>query len=59
LLHVTSYTSCDSLQNRFVPFQFAIIFYKIFGFPLEATLSRSLITHIQFKDVSNQRKSEA
>jgi len=26
------------LQNRFVPFQFAISFYKIFGFPLEATL---------------------
>jgi len=26
------------LQNQFVPFQFAITFYKIFGFPLEATL---------------------
>jgi len=26
---------------------------------LEATLIRFLITHIQFKDVSNQRKSEA
>jgi len=47
------------LQGRFVPFQFAITFYKIFGFPLEATLSRFLIIHIKFKDVSNQRKSEA
>jgi len=47
------------LQKRFVPFQFAITFHKIFGFPLEATLSRFLIIHIQFKDVSNQRKSEA
>jgi len=26
------------LQNRFVPFQFAITFHTIFGFPLEATL---------------------
>jgi len=25
------------LQNRFVPFRFAISFYKILGFPLEAT----------------------
>jgi len=47
------------LQNRFDPFQFAIRFYKILDFPLEATLSRFLITHIQFKDVSNQRKSTA
>jgi len=47
------------LQNRFVPFQFAITFHKIFVFLSEATLSRFLITHIQFKDVSNQRKSEA
>jgi len=47
------------LQNRFVPFQFAITFYEIFGFPLEATLSRFLIILIQFEDVSNQRKSEA
>jgi len=44
------------LQNRFVPFQFVITFYKIFGFPSEATLSR---VHIQFNDVSNQRKAEA
>jgi len=48
---VSSYTRCDSLQNRFVPFQFAITFYEIFGFSLEATLSRFLIMHIQFKDV--------
>jgi len=34
-------------------------FYKIFGFPSEATLDRFLIIHIQFKDISNQRKSEA
>jgi len=47
------------LQNRFVPFQFAITIYKIFGFPIEATLSRFLIILIQFEDVSNQRKSEA
>jgi len=47
------------LQNRFVPFQCAITFYWILGFPLETTLSRCLIIHIQFKDVSNQRKSEA
>jgi len=31
----------------------------MFGIPLEATLSRFLILPIQFKDVSNQRKSEA
>jgi len=31
----------------------------MFGFPLEATLSRFLITQIQFEDVSNQRKPEA
>jgi len=42
--------------NNFPP---NIWFYKIFGFPLEAILSRFLIIHIQFKDVSNQRKSEA
>jgi len=59
LLCVSSHKSCDSLQNRFVPFQFAISFYKMFGFPLEATLSIFLITQIQFEDVSNQRKSEA
>jgi len=59
LLSGSSYTSCDSLQNRFVLFEFAITFHKIFGFPLEATLSIFLIIHIQFKDVSNQRKSEA
>jgi len=47
------------LQNRFVPFQFAITFRKISGFPLEATLTRSLIKHIPFNYVSNQRKSEA
>jgi len=47
------------LQNRFVPFQFAITFYKIFGFPLEAALSRFLIINVQFKDVSYQRESEA
>jgi len=46
------------LQNRFVPFQFAISFYKIFGFSLEATLSICLIVQIQFEDVINQRKSE-
>jgi len=40
LVH-SSYTSCDSLQNRFVPFQFAASFNKIFGFPLEATVSIS------------------
>jgi len=34
-------------------------FYKIFGFPLEATLSIYLIIQIQFEDVRNQRKSEA
>jgi len=34
-----------------------MIFHKIFGFPLEATLNRSLIMHIQFKDAINQRKS--
>jgi len=47
------------LQNQFVPFQFAITFYKTFVFPLEATLSRFLIVHFQFKDISNPRKSEA
>jgi len=47
------------LQNRFVPFQFAVTFYKIFGFPVEATLTRSLIKHIRFEDVSNRRISEA
>jgi len=58
--YVLIYTkSCDFLQNRFVPFWFAISFYKILGFPLEATLSIFLIIHIQFNDVSNQRKSEA
>jgi len=46
------------LQNRFFPFQFVITFHKIFGFSLEATLSRFIIL-IQFEDVSNQRKSEA
>jgi len=56
---VTSYTSCDSLQNWFVPFQFTRTSSKIFGFPVKATLSTFLIIHIQFKDVSNQRKSEA
>jgi len=59
LLHVSSYTVCDSLQNRFVSFQFAVVFHKMFGFPLEGTLSGFLITRIQFKDVSNRRKSEA
>jgi len=47
------------LQNQFVPFRFAITFYTIFCFPSEATLSRFLIIHIQFKDVNNQRKLEA
>ena len=47
------------LQNRLAPSQFAIPFHKIFGFPLEATLSRFLIILIQFEDVCNQRKSEA
>jgi len=47
------------MRNRFIPFQFAITFYKIFGFSLEAILSRFLIIQIQFKRVSNQRKSEA
>jgi len=47
------------LQNRFVPFQFATTFHEIFCFPLEATLSTFLITHMQFRDVRNQRKSEA
>ena len=56
---VTSYTSCDSLQNWFVSFQFTRTSSKIFGFPVKATLSTFLIIHIQFKDVSNQRKSEA
>jgi len=37
------------LQNRFVSFQFAITFYQIFDFPSEATVTRSLITHIQLK----------
>jgi len=32
------FISCDSLQNRFVPFWFAISFCKIFSFPSEATL---------------------
>jgi len=59
LLCVSSHKRCDSLQNRFVPLQFAISFYEIFGFPLEATLSVFLIIHIQFEDVSNQRKTEA
>ena len=54
-----SYTSCDSLQNRLVPFQFAITFHKIFGFSFEATLSWLSIIHRKFKDVSNQTKSEA
>jgi len=51
LLCVSLYTSCDSfsLHNRFLPFQFAITFHKIIGFPLEA---RFLIIHIQLKDVS-------
>jgi len=44
------------LQNRFVPFQLAITFHKTFGLNLEATLSRFLITHIQFKGVINQKK---
>jgi len=47
------------LQNGFVPFQFAITFHKTFGFPFQATLIRFLIAHIQFKHVSNQRKSKA
>ena len=59
LLCISSNASCNSLQNRFVPFQFAITFYQIFGFPIEATLTRSLIIHIQFKDVSDKKKSEA
>ena len=50
-LLVSSFISCDSLQNWFVPFQFAITFYKIFGFPLEATLSRFLIICLPFEDV--------
>jgi len=37
------------LQNGFVPFQFVITFYKVFNFPLEATLSRLLIIHIQLR----------
>jgi len=45
------------LQNRFVLFQFALSFYKIFGFPSEATLSILLIIQIQIEDVIiNQRK---
>jgi len=47
------------LQNRLVPFRFAISFYKILGFPSEATSSIFSIIQIQFEDVSNQRKSEA
>jgi len=47
------------LQNRFVPFRFAISFYKILDFPFEATLNIFVIIQIQFKDVSNQRNSEA
>jgi len=59
MLCVSSHISCDSLLNQFVPFRFAITFYKIFCFPSETTFSKFLIIHIQFKDVSNQRKSEA
>jgi len=46
------------LQNQFVPLRFAISFYKILGFALEATSSIFKIIQIQFKDISNQRKSE-
>jgi len=31
---------------------------KFFGFPLESTLSRYLITHFQFKDVSNKKNQK-
>jgi len=48
LLCVSSSTSCKSLQKQFVPFQFAISFYKIIGFSLEANLTTSLMIHIQF-----------
>jgi len=44
---------------QFVLFQFATTFHKIIGFPLDAALSRFLIIHIELKDISNQRKSEA
>ena len=37
-LCISSYTFSDSLQNRFVPFQFAIIFYQIVDFHLEPTI---------------------
>jgi len=47
------------LQNRFIPFQFAITFCKIFGSLLETALTtRSLIRSIQFEEVSNQRNPE-
>jgi len=45
--------------TQFVLFQFATTFHKIFGFPLEAALSRFLIIHILLKAISNQRKLEA
>jgi len=57
VLCVSSYASCDSLQNRFIPFQFAITFYKIFGFHLETALTtRSLIVRIQLKFVIIETK---
>jgi len=47
------------LQNRFIPFQFAITFYKIFGSLLETALTtRSLIIRIQFKEVSNKKNPD-
>jgi len=47
VLCVSSYTSRDSLENRFVPFQLAITLCKIFEFTLKASLSRFLIIHIK------------
>jgi len=51
--------SCDSLQNRFVPFQFAISFCKTFSFPSEATLFslKTLVIKLQSIQVSGTREA--
>ena len=47
------------MQNRFVPFQFAITFLQNIWLSFRSDLSRFLIIYIQFKDVRNQRKTDA